>query len=169
GPDGAVYVSDWYDKQACHLSDPEVWDRTNGRIWRVAYGTRKPPKVDLAKLKSADLVALLADDNEWFARHARRLLQERGPDTAVAASLRRILDREENEPLRLRALWTLHAIGELGPQAKALLQDRQEYVQAWAIQLLLEKKEVSDSVRDEVERLARHSPGPIVRLYLAAA
>ena len=168
GPDGAVYVSDWYDKQACHLSDPEVWDRTNGRIWRVAYGARKPPKVDLAKLRSADLVALLADDNEWFARHARRLLQERGHDRAVAASLWRILGREESEPLRLRALWTLHAIDELGPQAESLLADPQEYVQAWAVQFLLEKKDLSESARTQLERLARNFPGPIVRLYLAA-
>ena len=50
GPDGGVYVIDWYDKQACHLPKPEVWDRSNGRIYKITYGDPKPVKVDLAKL-----------------------------------------------------------------------------------------------------------------------
>jgi putative membrane-bound dehydrogenase-like protein len=33
GPDGNVYLIDWYDKQACHRPEPEIWDRTNGRIY----------------------------------------------------------------------------------------------------------------------------------------
>ena len=35
GPDGAVYLIDWYDQQACHDKRPAIWDRTNGRIYRV--------------------------------------------------------------------------------------------------------------------------------------
>ena len=34
GPDGNAYLIDWYDKQICHLPQPEVWDRTNGRMYR---------------------------------------------------------------------------------------------------------------------------------------
>jgi putative membrane-bound dehydrogenase-like protein len=168
GPDGAVYVSDWYDKQACHLSDPEVWDRTNGRIWRVAYGQPKNAKIDLSKLPSADLVALQTSDNDFFARHARRILQERGPDPATEASLRRMMDRERAEPRRLRALWSLHAIDGLRGDLPTLLGDDQEYVQAWAIQLLLEQRVVDPASLGELERLAKDSKSPVVRLYLAA-
>ena len=32
GPDGNVYMSDWYDKQICHRPEAEVWVRTNGRV-----------------------------------------------------------------------------------------------------------------------------------------
>ncbi|MBM3987665.1 MAG: DUF1080 domain-containing protein [Planctomycetes bacterium] len=39
GPDGSVYFIDWYDKQACHWTDPGIWDRTNGRIYRLRYGS----------------------------------------------------------------------------------------------------------------------------------
>ena len=35
GPDGSVYVIDWYDPNACHRTNPEIWDRTNGRIYNV--------------------------------------------------------------------------------------------------------------------------------------
>ncbi|MCA9265455.1 MAG: hypothetical protein KDA60_16460, partial [Planctomycetales bacterium] len=42
GPDGAVYLIDWYDKNACHRTQTEIWDRTNGRVFRVSYGDKKP-------------------------------------------------------------------------------------------------------------------------------
>ena len=77
GPDGAMYVIDWYDKQACHLPNPEVWDRSNGRIYRVAYGDVKPNKTDLAKMTDVELLELQTHKNEWYVRHSRRLLQER--------------------------------------------------------------------------------------------
>jgi len=40
GPDGSLYVSDWSDKQVCHRGSNaiEMWDRSNGRIYRVSYG-----------------------------------------------------------------------------------------------------------------------------------
>src|SRR5213075_1719507 len=36
GPDGAVYVADWYDKRANHVDPVDNWDKTNGRIYKVA-------------------------------------------------------------------------------------------------------------------------------------
>jgi putative membrane-bound dehydrogenase-like protein len=38
GPDGSVYLIDWYDRNACHRRNPEIWDRSNGRVYNVAYG-----------------------------------------------------------------------------------------------------------------------------------
>src|SRR5262249_33949134 len=63
GPDGSVYLIDWYDKQACHDTTPERWDRTNGRLYRVSYGKPKPVAVDLRKLSGADLVDLQSSNN----------------------------------------------------------------------------------------------------------
>jgi putative membrane-bound dehydrogenase-like protein len=77
GPDGQVWVIDWYDMQACHRPDPNVHDRSNGRIYRIVYGDAKPVKVDLQKLKDEELVQLLRNDNHWYRRHAQRILQER--------------------------------------------------------------------------------------------
>ena len=42
GPDGNVYLLDWYDKQICHLPQPEKWDRTNGRIYKISHKDAKP-------------------------------------------------------------------------------------------------------------------------------
>ena len=46
GPDGSVYLIDWYDKNACHRTNPEIWDRSNGRIYRISYGDVKSPEFD---------------------------------------------------------------------------------------------------------------------------
>ena len=68
GPDGNVYLIDWYDKQACHVGGQvDVWDRTNGRIYKISYrGTKPVTGVDLAKKSDKELVELLSDKNEWY-------------------------------------------------------------------------------------------------------
>ena len=75
GPDGGVYVSDWTDTGECHNYDKV--DATNGRIYKVTYGTPKPWRGDVSRLSDAELVKLQSHKNDWFARHARRVLQER--------------------------------------------------------------------------------------------
>ncbi len=49
GPDGAIYTSDWHDPQTCHNRNPEIWDRTDGRVFRIRYGDAKPYQFDLTK------------------------------------------------------------------------------------------------------------------------
>jgi glucose/arabinose dehydrogenase len=59
GPDGAVYAIDWSDTQHCHNPRDEIWDRTNGRVYRVAWAaTWRPARVDLGRLDDAALAAL---------------------------------------------------------------------------------------------------------------
>lgn len=104
GPDGALYVSDWSDQQICHRGSNAVenWDRTNGRIYRISYGsasalTRNPVQADegirapaapfdLAK-ESDEALAKLAvqTKNEWFSRMARRVLMERAATNDLLA------------------------------------------------------------------------------------
>ena len=43
GPDGAVYVADWYDGQANHYRNHEgKIDKENGRIYRLKAAGAKP-------------------------------------------------------------------------------------------------------------------------------
>jgi putative membrane-bound dehydrogenase-like protein len=160
GPDGAVYVSDWYDRLACHQQKPQ--DRTNGRVYRIQYG-QKTAKVDLAKLPSDELVKLQLHPNDWHVRTARRLLQERGPDPAVHAALAKILAENPDETRKLRALWALHATG--GAAAEAL-KSPFEHVRAWAVQLEAEDGKLPAGL---LASLAKDDPSPVVRLYVASA
>src|SRR5260370_485135 len=78
GPDGNIYLIDWYDKQACHLPQPEVWDRSNGRIYKICRrGVLPVLGLDFGKSNDAGLVLAQLHGNDWYCRHARRLLQER--------------------------------------------------------------------------------------------
>jgi putative membrane-bound dehydrogenase-like protein len=78
-PDGNVYFCDWSDKQVCHRNEVEIWDRTNGRIFKIVHKDTKPVVgLDLQKLSDDELMKHLANENQWYVRHARRILQERG-------------------------------------------------------------------------------------------
>jgi len=79
GPDGAVYFIDWYDQQKCHRTQPEVWDRSNGRIYRVRYEkTWQPWRGDVAKLSEAEVAAGIAAGNGWLERMVAQRRRESG-------------------------------------------------------------------------------------------
>jgi putative membrane-bound dehydrogenase-like protein len=168
-PEGALYLIDWYDQQACHLTDPARWDRSNGRLYRISYGEHRPYRVDLPALADEELVRLTFHPNEWFARRARVLLAERGRDPVVQATLRRILLERNDGERQLRALWALHAVGGLDEKlAREILADSpHEHVRAWIVRLALEERQASGELLDRLALVAMQDPSPVVRLALA--
>jgi putative membrane-bound dehydrogenase-like protein len=97
GPDGAVWISDWYDKYPCYQNaraDPDGVDREHGRIWRVVYTGKEKGKpvpsrpekgMNLAKLPVESLLNLLEHSNSWQRRNAQRLLLDWGYEHARVA------------------------------------------------------------------------------------
>lgn len=174
GPDGNVYMIDWYDKNQCHRNEVEMHDRTNGRIFKVSYGGDKPAAVVLDTQTSDQLAACLMHPNNWYARQARRLLQERAaagaPDPTTRAWLARQVETQEADSNRLSALWGLHAYGGLEEQhVVQFLANTSPYVRAWTIQLACEQKLPSSGTLERMRELAQRDPSPVVRLYLASA
>jgi putative membrane-bound dehydrogenase-like protein len=175
GPDGNVYLIDWYDKQACHTGDPQIWDRSNGRIYKISYRGTKPVQVDLGQKTSEELARLQTHENDWFVRHARRLLQERGADQKARDVLTALTfpadgkDRPVSEPKRLRGLWALHVTGNLTEELLLKgLSDPAPYVRAWSVQLALESQKAAPPLLKRLEELAATDTSAVVRLYLAA-
>src|SRR5258707_7468515 len=143
---------DWYDKTQCHHNDPNGHDRTNGRIFKIGYSSPSANKVsapkDLSKESDENLLMYQlqvanehAKDN-WLARHARRILQERASSghlkidvKAKLAELRNSMPFNEDQNLRL--IWAMDVTVGLD-EANALRQIKsdQEYVRAWTIALL---------------------------------
>ena len=165
GPDGGVYVSDFSDTGECHHT--RNTQKHTGRIHKITFGKPKPWKGDIGKLNILELVKLQSHPNEWFARHARRVLHERQANTSVLA---KTLKSSRSVPLRLRALWALRVTGNLDEKKlEGLLQDSSEHLRAWAIQLLCENKKPSEAARAEFARMAHEDKSPLVRLYLASA
>jgi len=135
GPDGALYVSDWSDQQICHRGSGAVehWDRSNGRIYRVTYGSeagtparfdfagksaRFTAPFDLAKESDETLAKLAVQTkNEWFSRMARRVLTERSPlkdINKVDPALAKIFEGDGGErsvATIQRALWAMASAG----------------------------------------------------------
>jgi putative membrane-bound dehydrogenase-like protein len=176
GPDGSMYVLDWHDEDICGR---KVIHRDTGRLWRISYGDAKNPAFNLAD-QSVDALAKLAVEatNEWHSRQARRILQERHAAGAIKEEVRAAMHRNLVERLKgetpvaqkLRALWTLHITGgSSGRLLDLLLGHPEEYVRAWAIQLLAEDGEVSAAVLGKWVAMARDDASPVVRLYLASA
>jgi putative membrane-bound dehydrogenase-like protein len=173
GPDGAVYLSDWYDTGECHTRKPHT---ENGRIYKITYGATKPrnagatERTDVSRMSTEELLQLQAHKNEWWVRHARRVLQERGPDSAAHAAFQAMLDADGDVRQRLKGLWGLHATAGASKQRLTnLLNNRDEWMRSWAIQLLAEDRQPGPSALAALARLAETDPSPLVRLFLASA
>ena len=174
-PDGSVYLIDWYDRNACHRMNPEIWDRTNGRVYNIAYGVPNRTSVDLSKLSDSELTKLAWHKNDWFVRTSRRILQERAANNKLdLASVSDELDKllqSDDETRVLRALWLGHAINAWDtPKLQSFLNHPSVFVKSWAIQLLCETGKIDDSTLSKFIALANDkSIDPVVRLYLASA
>ena len=173
GPDGSVFMIDWYDKNQCHHNDVNGHDRTNGRIFKVSFGETKAVQQDLQKLSSHALVQMQTFPNEWHARHARRILQERGASAEVNAHApgARCVDRgPAGDPAS-------HPPGPVGrrrsersqPRSTRRLADTEAVIRAWTIQLATEQGPPAAPILARFAEMARTDPSPVVRLYLAAA
>ncbi|MEO5916246.1 MAG: PVC-type heme-binding CxxCH protein [Luteolibacter sp.] len=169
GPDGGVFISDWYDKVPCH-QQRAFTDRSNGRIYKIVNDQVKPRAVDLSALSDMDLVKMQLDPNDWYVRHARRLLQERGPNPETTAALEKILFENPDDTRQLRALWTLHSQGALSePTALRALTVKSEFVRGWIVTCLAEQGSLTQDALARFVALAKSDPSPSVRLRLSSA
>ncbi|HEY2786286.1 MAG TPA: PVC-type heme-binding CxxCH protein [Fimbriiglobus sp.] len=171
GPDGNVYLIDWYDKQACHLPNPEVWDRTNGRIYKVSYqGTKPVVGIDLQKCTDEELVNYQLDKNDWYARHARRILQERAGEIhgdatrseKVRTALDKIAKENQAEAIQLRVLWTLDVLGDWNAKdlSAAQVGKLPPQIAGWELQMAAE---------DGKQVVLQSFPSPVLRRHALSA
>lgn len=168
GPDGNVYLIDWYDKQACHTGDVKAFDRTNGRVYKISYQNTPKVLVDLGKATDDDLAAYQTHNNDWFVRHARRLLAERKPGAAVRAKLAEQATTHKDPLKRLRGVWALHATGGIEPATlEKLLADTDDHVRGWSIRLATEQG-IPEGLLPKLVNLAKVDSSPVVRRELTS-
>jgi putative heme-binding domain-containing protein len=112
GPDGCLYILDWYDRYHCYQDagrDPEGIDRLKGRLYRVRY--KQTPRVwgfDLAKETDDALIERLRTaSNNYFRNATVRLLAERH-DRATRPKLQKLV-LEDRLDLKTR-LFALRAL-----------------------------------------------------------
>src|SRR5439155_17367963 len=146
GPDGCLYVEDFYRKFVEHpawvaeeLKSTTPWrtGEAHGRIWRIHPKTWKPetPKPNLSRAKSTELVKHLSDANGWWRDTAQRLLVER-QDRSIISALGKMARKSPSPPGRLHTLYTLDGLGALKPElVTTSLRDSDPHVRDNAIRL----------------------------------
>lgn len=148
GPDGALYVVDYYRRIIEHpewMSDEAVeagglYDgHEMGRIYRVTpNGTGKAAWTSGLKLgdeSPGDWVRHLASPNIWWRQNAQRLLVGKD-DKKVVPELVKLAEGSDSPEGRLHALWTLEGMGALTPEMIATaLKDKESGIRENAIKL----------------------------------
>jgi putative membrane-bound dehydrogenase-like protein len=138
GPDGNVWIIDWYNFIVQHNPTPEGFktgkgnayetplrDKSHGRIYRLVAKDAKPSApLALDPLDGPGLVAALKNDNMFWRMHAQRLLVERAKTDVVPELIALVRDESVDaiglNPGAIHALWTLHGLGALeDPQGAA--------------------------------------------------
>lgn len=133
GPDGALWMIDWYNFIPTHNLGPfsEGWehgkgnafisklrDKVKGRIYRVVYkGAPEKKAVSLEDAGPRRLVEALKNDNLFWRKTAQRLLVERGR-TDILEDLHALIRNRSTDQLDLNvgaihALWTLEGLDVL--------------------------------------------------------
>lgn len=143
GPDGAIYIADWYNPIIQHgevdFRDPRR-DHTHGRIWRVSWkGAPKRDHLDISSLKNEELLALLSEDDNFRRQMARQVIRERA-DLVIEDTKnwqQSIPDTDDAELTKLEALWVHQSLRQKDyALLRELLEANDPGVRAAAVRVL---------------------------------
>ncbi|MCA9130590.1 MAG: hypothetical protein KDB22_26055 [Planctomycetales bacterium] len=140
GPDGCLYVLDWYDRYHCYQdasADPEGVDRGHGRLYRVVHSqTGRPASVSLANATNEELVDYLANPNVYLRETAQRMLAERNCQGVVEQLQSVVLNTDAHHKNRMHALWALTGGQSLSANfVSQLLQQPDDMLRAWGVRV----------------------------------
>lgn len=174
GPDGALYVADFYNRIIGHYEVPLTHpgrDRERGRIWRIRYtggGAAQGQLPNLAAMEVPALMTELASGNPVRRSLALDQLAQRGPDAGDAA---RVALSSGSTPAagRVGALWILQRQERLGPELmRTALADVSPLVRQHALRCVAATPAPPAGVMEATERALR-DPDPHVRRAAAEA
>lgn len=156
GPDGALYIADWYNPIIQHgevdFRDPRR-DLVHGRIWRLTAKGR--PLSEMPKIAGApvpELLNLLKTDRSWNRHFAKRELRERGPAEVMPALKAWLEGLDKNDPNYwhhlLEAAWTREGLNRFSPGLWRLLYSSPDArVRAAALRILSHRwRELPDAM-----------------------
>lgn len=188
GPDGAVWVADWYSFIIQHNPRPEGFvmgsgnayetdlrDYTHGRIYRVSYKAAPAYQaMALSKDKPQELLAALKNTNLFWRSHAQRLLVERNQKDVVPDLLALIRDKSVDEiginAPAIHALWVLQGLNALEGEALNVVVEALKHpcpgVRKTAVQILPRNKASVDVI---LKNKTLEDKEPLVALHTLLA
>ncbi|MDZ7693997.1 MAG: plastocyanin/azurin family copper-binding protein [Balneolaceae bacterium] len=173
GPDGQVWMADWYNYINQHNAESDrqeptpgnayanpLRDRQHGRIYRIVYEDGASTEdMTLEGASPQKLVATLSHDNMLWRMHAQRLLVERGETDVVPQLIELVNDKSVDQvglnPGAIHGMWTLHGLGQMdGSNQEALqaaidaLNHPSAYVRRNALQVLPKTRDALQVILD---------------------
>jgi len=158
GPDGALYIADFYNCIIGHYEVPldhPRRDRTHGRVWRIVYTGKDRQSVpgprDLVALSTEQLVAELGSPSlttrvlatNWLVDQLETLAAEpraAARDRIVAAVQTAMAAPAASAELRAHGLWVLERLAALAPEAvQKLARDASPLVRTHVLRALTER------------------------------
>ncbi len=185
GPDGAVYMCDWYDSRLSHVDPRDTWHKASGRVYRLqgenssnqltSVGNAdwsellpSPTSFDLNTWPSEKIVLLLSHPNKFFQQMAVRVLVARG-DKKIIPVLESHLHNGKSLAA-LPSLWTLYQLGAMNDELwNAGMNHPISHVRRWAVRLLGDDRRASEIVAERLSRLAATEQDVSVRTQLACS
>ncbi len=145
GPDGSLYVADWYNKIVSHNELPTTHpdrDKSHGRIWRIRHQSQQARKIpNLYEVASSELVGFLKSPSLWEKRAAWHQISDR-PIEETKKLARELVtlakDNSADEISRILALWSLEGIAHYDKDLiRSLLNAPEESLKREAIRSLI--------------------------------
>lgn len=169
GPDGAIYLADWYDSRLSHVDPKDTWDKNSGRVYRLR--TKNPtinPSFDLSTFSNDQLIELLSHKNKWFRQQALRQFGDK-KDRSVVSELKEILKINDGQ-LALEALWAINVSGFLNNEIIEIgLTHSDPFVRMWTVRLSCDFGKVSQNIGDKIVEMSLLETNPEVRSQIACS
>ena len=144
GPDGALYVADFYNAIIGHYEVPlghPKRDKSRGRIWRITYNGHANKKTDLTKATTQELISALDLDNLTTRMAATDQLTDRIGTASVEALKATLSSPETSTQKYIHSSWALHRLNQLADDVlRNSLASKDPLVRLHALRVLVEKK-----------------------------
>jgi putative heme-binding domain-containing protein len=165
GPDGAIYVADFYNRIIGHYEVPldhPGRDRERGRIWRIVYTGKdassnapatikpaSPEQLNLAKASTKELITAIGHPNITLRMLAMNQLVDRIGRPAIKPVAKMMADKKANSFQKIHGLWVLQRLGGLNEKIlAAAAKDNDRAVRTHVMHVLSECSPISAKQHD---------------------
>ncbi|MDB6140264.1 MAG: putative heme-binding protein [Verrucomicrobiaceae bacterium] len=170
GPDGCLYMADWYDTRLSHVRPVDDWSKDTGRIYRIrpASGAPRVKPFNMHTAPGGELLGYLNHTNEWMRKQAVNEIGWRGLKE-LAPQLKAMVSKPD-EPHALDAFFGLDVLDAVDDAyAAEMLGHPDPYVRRWAVKIIGDKGAKWSASTAKLAALAVHETHPEVQVQLAAS
>ncbi len=162
GPDGALYVADFYNAIIGHYEVPlnhPKRDKQRGRIWRITYKGKKNERIDLTKSTLDQLIAALDADNLPLRMAATDQITDRLGEPSAEALTKTLSSTSTTPRQYIHAMWALKRMNKLADDdLRRSINSTDSLIRIHAFRVLAERSEGNEITDLASKGLADASP-----------